>query len=173
MKQLNLFELAPSKDGAKGSKTQSAHWVISIDGASSNNPGPSGAGVFMKKDDQIVCQEGFYLGVKTNNQAEYFALLLALFFIKEYAKSDDVIRITSDSELLVKQIGGSYKVRNEDLKPLHALAMVGLKQKNIDLLHVMREDNVEADKLAKKAIKTKKPVPQPFTQYIKTHGITL
>ena len=56
-------------------------WAIHIDGASRNNPGKAGAGVVMKKDGEVVSREGFYLGIKTNNQAEYYALLLSLFFV--------------------------------------------------------------------------------------------
>ncbi len=170
MKQLNLF--AQAGDTASKEKPP-AHWLVAIDGASRNNPGQAGAGVFMKKDNEIVCQEGFYLGVKTNNQAEYLALLIALHFLQEYANPDDVIRIISDSELLVKQVAGKYRVHNEELKLLHSFAKQILKHKKIDIFHVMREDNKDADKLANDGITKKKPLPQSLIQQLKAHGISV
>lgn len=149
------------------------NWTVYIDGASRNNPGKSGAGVFMKKDGEVVCREGFYLGIKTNNQAEYLALLLGLFFIDRYVDIKDEIRIVSDSELLVKQIRGLYKVKNEGLKPLHALAQSLIPKHTIQVLHVLRTDNKEADKLANKGIDTKKTVPQSFVAMLGEHNITL
>ncbi len=150
------------------------NWVVHIDGASRNNPGKAGAGIFMKKDGETVCKEGFFLGIKTNNQAEYYALLLALFLIQKYAKTDDRIRIASDSELLVKQMASTYKIKNPGLKPLFSLAQSMLKQyPTIQIMHVMREDNVDADALANKGIDTKKPIPQPFVTMIEKHGISL
>src|SRR5579872_5661184 len=110
MKQLSILPEKPS-----------AVWMVHIDGASRNNPGKSGAGIFIKKDGQVVCQEGFYLGVKTNNQAEYYALLLGLFLLKQYATVHDTIWLASDSQLLVRQIQGMYKVKHAGLKPLNDL----------------------------------------------------
>ncbi len=155
-------------------QTQSVHnWVVYIDGASRNNPGKAGAGIIMRKDGEVVCREGFYLGIKTNNQAEYYALLLSLFFVHRYAQKNDIIRIASDSELLVKQIAGIYKIKNEGLKPLFVLAQSLLQTYTIKIMHVVREDNVEADALANKGIDTKKPVPASFKAMIQKHGIRL
>ncbi len=154
-------------------KKEIHRWVIHIDGASRNNPGKSGAGVVMKKDGEVVSREGFYLGIKTNNQAEYYALLLSLFFVHRYAQADDLIRIASDSELLVKQMTGRYKIKNEGLKPLFALAQSLLNAYTIKIMHVMREDNVDADAMANKGIDTKKPVPNAFIAMLQQHGISL
>ncbi len=148
-------------------------WAIHIDGASRNNPGKAGAGVVMKKDGEVVSREGFYLGIKTNNQAEYYALLLSLFFVHRYAQKDDLIRIASDSELLVKQMAGTYKIKNEGLKPLFALAQSLLSAYTIKIMHVMREDNVEADAMANKGIDTKKAAPSAFIAMLKKNGISL
>lgn len=148
-------------------------WAIHIDGASRNNPGKAGAGVVMKKDGEVVSREGFYLGIKTNNQAEYYALLLSLFFVHRYAHPNDLIRIASDSELLVKQITGRYKIKNEGLKPLFALAQSLLTAYTIKIMHVMREDNVEADAMANKGIDTKKPIPKAFKTMLEEHRISL
>lgn len=150
-----------------------SHWEIYIDGASRKNPGKAGAGVFMKKDGEVVGREGFFLGIKTNNQAEYFALLLALFFVKKYAKQQDIIRIASDSELMVKQLAGQYKIKNEGLKPLFDLAKLLISQYTIRVMHVMREDNTEADALANKGIDSQKTVPIAFAAMMREHGITL
>ncbi len=148
-------------------------WAIHIDGASRNNPGKAGAGIVMRKDGEVVSREGFYLGIKTNNQAEYYALLLSLFFVHRYAHPDDLIRIASDSELLVKQIAGRYKIKNEGLKPLFALAQTLLNTYTIKIMHVMREDNVEADEMANKGVDSKKPVPKAFKTLLEEHRISL
>lgn len=169
MKQLTLF------DGAdKPLKQTSSSWHISIDGASRNNPGPSGAGIFITKNKEVVYKEGFYLGKKTNNQAEYIALLIALFFLHEHAHHDDQIHIISDSELLVKQIRGIYKVRNEDLKVFHTYACKQLeKYSHLKISHVLRENNTKADLLANAGITEKKLLPHPFILHMKHHGISL
>lgn len=148
-------------------------WTVYIDGASRNNPGPSGAGVAIHKDGEPVILEGFSLGIKTNNQAEYLALLLALYFIKQYAKTTDIIRIASDSQLLVKQFQGIYRVKHPGLLPLHAIAYQLAKPFTIHMLHVMREDNVQADALANKGIDSKKAVPADFKQLLKAHHLSI
>lgn len=150
-----------------------AVWTVYIDGASRNNPGKSGAGIFIKKDDQVVCQEGFYLGIKTNNQAEYYALLLGLFLLKQYAKPDDTALLASDSQLLVRQVQGIYKVKNEGLRPLHALARKIIADMSIEFMHVMRTDNVDADLLANQGIDTKKTLPKEFTALLMEHDIVV
>jgi len=148
-------------------------WIIHIDGASRNNPGKAGAGIVMEKDGELVSKEGFFLGIKTNNQAEYYALLLSLFFVHRYAQPGDPIRIASDSELLVKQITGQYKIKHEGLKPLFALAQSLMNAYTIKIMHVVREDNSEADAMANKGIDTKKPVPNAFVTMLQEHGISL
>lgn len=151
----------------------SAHtWTVYIDGASRNNPGKAGAGIFIQKNGETVCHEGFYLGIKTNNQAEYLALLLALFFIDKYADAQATVRIASDSELLVKQMAGLYKVKNGGLQPLYHLAQQLRSPYQIEILHVMRADNTIADALANKGIDSRKPMPQAFQQLLEKHHIT-
>lgn len=154
-------------------KPQSHSWTVFIDGASRKNPGKAGAGIFITKDNNTVAREAFYLGIKTNNQAEYLALLLALFFIDKYAQPEDVVRIASDSELLVKQIKGIYRVKNGGLQPLHALARRYFDARPIEIMHVYREDNTEADKLANKGIDSKMPLPASFLDLLASHTISL
>ena len=63
-------------------------WRLFIDGASKNNPGPAGSGFVLFKNKEIICRQGFYLGTKTNNQAEYYALVLGIFFAKKYMQKN-------------------------------------------------------------------------------------
>ncbi len=148
-------------------------WSVYIDGASRNNPGKAGAGVFITKDGETVCAEGFYLGTKTNNQAEYIALLIALYFIHTYARSSDTIRIASDSELLVKQMRGIYRVKHEGLMSLFACAQQLIRKYPIELIHVLRSDNKKADLLANKGIDSKHKLPDGFITLMHQYGITL
>jgi len=73
MKQLSLFE--PAQDSKPHSRQT---WQLYVDGAARGNPGPAGAGIFIKKGEEVVVKQGFFVGKKTNNQAEYFALILGL-----------------------------------------------------------------------------------------------
>jgi ribonuclease HI/IMP dehydrogenase/GMP reductase len=123
--------------------------TVYIDGASSGNPGPAGAGVvFLDPAQKEIEALSVYLGETTNNVAEYQALILAL----ERAKKMGVGRLTvlSDSELLVKQFNGSYRVKNAGLKPLFEKAKA--LQENfasLEVRHVAREKNQQADQLAR------------------------
>src|ERR1700733_2664182 len=119
-----------------------------VDGASRGNPGPASYAVVMRKPDgSSEFEIGKYIGRATNNVAEYYGLIAAL----DYAASHDVarLRIESDSELLVRQMQGRYKVKSPDLKPLHERAQKlarGLAFFAIG--HIPRELNSEADALA-------------------------
>src|SRR5437868_5897704 len=99
MKQLLLFQSDSSSDSSP-----THHYKLFIDGASRNNPGPSGAGIFILKDGELLHKEGFFLGSKTNNQAEYMALLIGLFILKKKLESHSLVHIISDSQLLVRQL---------------------------------------------------------------------
>ena len=104
------------------------------------------------------------MGEKTNNQAEYLALLLGLFYARKHLKTGDVIHIISDSELLVRQLIGKYSVKNNILKKMHACAMALLKDHNYHFTHVLREHNKIADELANKGIEQKIHIPQEFLE---------
>ena len=120
MKQLLLFP-----DNQAGSSEQMpvlSIWKLYIDGASRNNPGPAGAGVYIVRDDLVARTAAVFLGKKTNNEAEYFALLLGLFELTTMVQQNDLVIIVSDSQLLVRQISGIYKVKEPRLQSLHALA---------------------------------------------------
>lgn len=123
-----------------------------VDGASSGNPGPAGIGIVINdRDGRQVGKVSDYIGRKTNNAAEYAALIRAL-KIAIYFKTKE-LKIRTDSELAVKQIRGEYKVSNENIKPLYA-EVIRLKKKinSCRIEHVTRNLNEKADYLAGRAI---------------------
>jgi len=128
------------------------HLIINTDGAARGNPGPAGAGALLCTTDGKKCAAvSRYLGEATNNQAEYHALRLALEeALKLGARTLD---IRADSELMVKQINGEYKVKNEGIRPIfrEVVAMLA-KFDDWTIGHVRREKNGDADKLANQAI---------------------
>ncbi len=129
-----------------------AAYRINIDGGSRGNPGPAAYGVLIRDaNGGAVAKLKKYIGRFTNNVAEYYGLIAAM----DYAQSHGVraIRIESDSELLVKQMRGQYKVKSADLQPLYERAQKmskGFDSFRID--HVYREQNREADALANEAL---------------------
>ncbi len=128
-----------------------------IDGASRGNPGESGIGVVVyDESDEILEQQQCYLGSRvTNNQAEYKALLFGLDLISNFANE---VEVYSDSELLVRQMMGEYKIRNTDLKTLYNQAVSKLKRfAGSRFYHIPRTDNRLADQLANAAIDAKGP----------------
>ena len=129
-----------------------AAYRANIDGGSRGNPGPAAYGVIIRDGSgAIVAKLKKYIGRMTNNVAEYYGLIAAL----DYAESHAVkaIRIESDSELLVKQMRGLYKVKSEDLRPLFERALKMSKTfESFRIEHVYREQNREADALANEAL---------------------
>ena len=120
---------------------------VYIDGGSRGNPGPAGIGVHFPGLARIA----EYLGTQTNNFAEYSALVLALKFA--VAQRSDTLKVYSDSELVVKQIQGRYKVRNENIRPLYQTAIRWIALiPHFSIEHIRREFNVDADSLANEAM---------------------
>jgi len=119
--------------------------IVYTDGASSRNPGPAGVGIVVYKNKKLVAQFGKFIGNATNNLAEYTAVLNAV----KYLKGADITEATiqSDSELLVKQFKGLYKVKNPALKKLHN-EILSYKLK-LTFVHIPREKNKIADSIAK------------------------
>jgi len=119
-----------------------------FDGGSRGNPGPAGWGAYIVNDDGTVLAElSGALGVATNNVAEYNGLIAAL----QWAADHDVtaMSVKGDSLLLVEQMRGNYKVKNEGLKPLHMRArMLVMQIGNVSFAHVPREKNKDADRLS-------------------------
>jgi len=149
-----LFSDAPSAPPA------GVH-IANIDGASRGNPGPAAYAVVMRDPNgHVILELGKRLGRDTNNVAEYYALLAAL----DYAIGSEIkaLRIRSDSELLVRQIQGRYKVKSPDLKPLHERAVKMTRQLNyFTIEHVRRELNRDADALANAALDSGSPIASP------------
>lgn len=170
MKQLDLFSSPIDSTKPKETKHQ---WKLYVDGASRNNPGPSGAGIYILQDDEFFEEYGFYLGKKTNNQAEYLALLLGLLLLKKKVAQGDKIRIISDSLLLVQQIKGVYKVKNPDLKLLHGVALRWVQELKAEMFHVLRFDNANADNMANVGIDKKITVPLDFLAILRQHDISI
>ena len=126
--------------------------VVYTDGGSRGNPGPAGYGVRIEDEAGAVLAElRASLGHATNNMAEYHGLLAGLDWA--LAQGHREVRVRSDSELLVKQMRGEYRVKNEGLQPLHARAR-GLATRigQVTFEHVRRERNKEADRLANLAM---------------------
>jgi ribonuclease HI len=127
-------------------------YIAHIDGASRGNPGPASYAVVMRDaNGKIILELGKKLGRDTNNVAEYYALLAAL----DYAATHNIraLRIRSDSELLVRQMQGRYKVKSSDLKPLYERASkMAHAFEYFVIEHIRRENNSEADALANLAL---------------------
>jgi ribonuclease HI len=124
--------------------------IINIDGASRGNPGLSGIGIVITKDNLSVAEYKEFLGKRTNNQAEYAALKRAL---QMAYPIDNEITILSDSELVVNQRRNKYKVRNKQLKILsREISNLERRFKTIIYEHIPREKNRTADLLANHAI---------------------
>ncbi len=127
-------------------------YSLYTDGASRGNPGESGAGIVLKDSEgKTVKKIRKYLGVGTNNQAEYNALLLGLNLAKKTGAKK--LNVHLDSELVVRQIKGEYRVKNSELKLLHQNVLKMFQEfDKINILHIPREMNREADLLANQAI---------------------
>ena len=129
-----------------------AAWRANIDGGSRGNPGPAAYGVVIRNPrGEIVARLKKYIGRTTNNVAEYYGLIAAL----DYAQSNNLraLHIESDSELLVKQMRGQYKVKSADLQPLFERAKkMSQSFAPFRINHVYREQNREADALANEAM---------------------
>ena len=147
---------APAKKVAVPSGTRvigTGNYVVHVDGGSRGNPGPSGAGAVIRDPSgKVVRRLAKYLGVATNNVAEYEALILAL---EEAASISDLDSLTvyADSQLMVRQIKGEYRVKNEALKGLYAIAIKLVESfQDFEIRHIPREENSDADKLANEAM---------------------
>jgi ribonuclease HI len=128
-------------------------FVVNIDGASRGNPGPAAAGWVIRDaaDGQVLIEDGLFLGQETNNRAEYFALLFAIEDALALAAAS--VKVLTDSELLVRQFRGEYRVKNASLKPLFERARrLAAYFAHVEVAHVPREENRDADRAANAAI---------------------
>lgn len=123
---------------------------VYIDGASIGNPGKVGIGYIIYKADKLIKNNSVYLGIQTNNFAEYMSLIFSL--IDLLGMNERKCEVFTDSELLCEQINGNYKVKNNNIYPLFILAKnIISKFDSFSIKHIYRENNQEADKLSKKA----------------------
>lgn len=149
-------ERAPAATGPVKAKAEAkavaGRHELYVDGASRGNPGEAGAGALIKDPSaKVVKRLKKFLGRTTNNVAEYSALVMGL----EAARSMGIDRISvfADSELMVKQLNGVYKVKSEDLRPLYEKAAALSKGfKEFSIRHIYREKNAAADALSNEAI---------------------
>lgn len=142
----------PTKAETRSAKKPATRLVIHTDGACRGNPGVAGAGwVITDEDGDLIGKGGAFLGRRTNNEAEYEAVIRGLKAAKEAGANEVMLR--SDSELLVKQINGTYRVKEERLQALYHAAREALQMfRRFDVKHVPREQNSEADEQANLAI---------------------
>lgn len=133
--------------------------IMHTDGGSRGNPGPAGAGVFIYNEkNEIIRKAHLFLGVMTNNEAEYQAVVLGLETLKKVFGKDKIkdlpIEVMLDSELVCKQLRGEYQVKEEKLVPLFMKIWNARVADfhNLSFAHIPREKNSEADKLANLAM---------------------
>ena len=132
-----------------------ARLEVYIDGASSGNPGPAGVGVVICSDGRVIKNISEYIGRATNNIAEYTALIYAL--QEALILKAGSLAISTDSELLYRQIKKIYKVRNPDISVLYNQALHLMSAfREVSIRHIPREQNTGADKLATRAVKEAK-----------------
>jgi ribonuclease HI len=127
--------------------------LIHTDGAARGNPGPAGAGAVLRDaaDGSLVAEIATFLGVRTNNYAEWTAVALAL--EEALLQGATHVDLRMDSQLVARQITGQYRVKHPDLKPIHAQVMSLLSRfAGYSVGHVPRELNKEADRLSNVAI---------------------
>lgn len=130
--------------------------IVFTDGASRGNPGPASFG-FTISDERgnLLYEEGRYIGITTNNVAEYTGVLEALMYIKgNLAKESKVsIELYADSKLVVEQLSGRYKIKSPHLKPLiERIKILALELGGVIHSHIPRSKNTEADRLANLAL---------------------
>jgi len=136
--------------------------AVFVDGASRGNPGEAGIGVVIQRKGRTLATLSKYLGITTNNAAEYEALIHGLRLARKHLAAGPSgrppdVRVYSDSELLVRQMTGQYRVRHPRLIPYHAEAQrLAAACGGVRYVHVPRERNAQADALANRAIDEKR-----------------
>lgn len=125
--------------------------TLTTDGGARGNPGPAGIGYVLEILKEETIEHGEYIGEATNNQAEYQALIGGL--TRAFDEGVKKLEVHMDSELVIKQMKGEYRVKHPELKPLHAEAHHLAKQfTSISFRHIPREKNKTADRLVNEAV---------------------
>lgn len=147
-----IFTDANRSSNKPKAKYQIDELKVFADGGSRGNPGPSASGyVIMDIEDNVIVDNGIYLGITTNNQAEYMALKLALEECKKLSAKR--INVYMDSMLVVNQMRGIFKIRNRELWPVHqAIADLCSSFEKVSFTHVPREFNKSADAAVNRAM---------------------
>ena len=134
-------------------ETPKTGWISAhCDGGARGNPGPAGFGALVQDaDGNVLAELSEFLGIQTNNYAEYSGLLASLDFA--LAHGHRRLRVVSDSELMVKQIQGKYQVKSPGLRPLYEQAKKKIAQlEAFEIVHALRHKNKDADRLANQAM---------------------
>lgn len=128
--------------------------IIYTDGASRGNPGPASFGFTISDESRLLHQEGKYIGIATNNVAEYTGVYEALKFVKDhYGKAILQIELYADSKLVIEQLSGRFKVKSAHLKLIiEKIKILSLELGGVIHTHVRRAKNIQADKLANQAL---------------------
>ncbi len=134
---------------------------VYTDGGSRGNPGISGFGVaIVDEKGQTIDKLSKFIGVKTNNEAEYLGLIEALTWVRDHAAEYSSVKFFSDSQLMVRQVNGRYKVKAANIKPLYQLVISLISEIKIPCTfhEVLREKNSLADFLANQAMDRKNEI---------------
>ena len=128
--------------------------IIFTDGASRGNPGHASYGFTISEEDgKLIFEEGRYIGVETNNVAEYTAVLEAFKWIKENIKESVAIKLFADSKLVAEQLSGKWRIKNANLRLIfEKIKTLELSFESVTYTHVYREKNTIADLLANQAL---------------------
>jgi ribonuclease HI len=147
--------------------TSSDVWQVHIDGAARGNPGPGAFAFIIQKNGSRPIEENGLLGITTNNLAEYSALVRAL--ERAFQGGAKRLIIHSDSELLVKQMNGEYRVKNADLREMYDRAKELINQfSHVQIRHIRREQNSRADELCNQALDNSRQIEKSVLQKIPT-----
>jgi ribonuclease HI len=162
-------DAAPEANAPTGA---TAAYRANIDGGSRGNPGPASYGVVIRDPrGEVVAKLKKYIGRMTNNVAEYYGLIAALDYAQQH--SIRALRVESDSELLVRQMRGQYKVKSSELRPLFERARkMAQTFASFKIEHVYRDQNAEADALANEALDetSRSPSPKYSSAEVKPHA---
>ncbi len=125
--------------------------TVNVDGGARGNPGPAAIGAVIRSGEEVVAEISERIGEATNNVAEYRALIAGIARAAELGATE--LELIGDSELVVRQVRGEYKVKNAGIKPLHAEVVEALDRfESWSIEHVRREENAEADALVNQAL---------------------
>jgi ribonuclease HI len=150
--QKKKISSTPKLFGASMDQAPETYLIAHVDGGARGNPGPAGFGVVIEDNrGQRIWEISQFVGLNTNNYAEYMGLLAALSYAAQHPSR--ALKVISDSELMVRQIGGIYKVRSPNLLDLYARARGLIRQLQwFCMEHTLREGNRDADRLANEAM---------------------